>query len=206
VAYIVGRKAFRHVELSVDRRVLIPRPETELLVQAGLGLPTGARVIDVGTGSGAVALALADEREDLVVCGSDVSEDALALAAANGARLGLPVRWLHADLLAGVPDDLDALIANLPYVADGERGALAPEIIRHEPALALFAGPDGLGAIRSLCAQLAARPRVRFAALEVGEGQGDAVGELLRTAGFPDLEVRSDLAGIDRVLVGRRPG
>jgi release factor glutamine methyltransferase len=207
VAYITGRRGFRRLELCVDRRALIPRPETELLVEVGLRLPAGARVLDVGTGSGAVALALKDERPDLEVAGSDVSAGALALARENGARLRLPVAWLHADLLDGVPGSYDAVLCNPPYVADRERAALAPEILRHEPPGALFAGPDGLATIRRLCAQLAAwggRDPVRLAALEVGAGQAPAVGELLRAAGFPAVRAERDLAGIERVVVGRR--
>jgi release factor glutamine methyltransferase len=205
VAYIVGKRAFRRLELTIDPRVLIPRPETELLVEIALEtLPRGARVLDVGTGSGAVALALADERPDLDVSGSDVSGAALEVAAANGRRLGLDVRWLQADALRGVPDEFDAVLANLPYVADAERAALAPEIERHEPALALFAGADGLDAIRPLAAQVAERPRVESIALEVGAGQAAAVGELLRQAGFADVAARRDLAGIERVVVGAR--
>jgi release factor glutamine methyltransferase len=204
VAYILGRKGFRHIELSVDRRALIPRPETELLVEVALALPLRARVLDVGTGSGAIALALAHERPDLEVTGSDVSEPALELARGNGERLGLPVRWLHADLLDGVPDEFDAVLANPPYVAEGERRTLAPEILRHEPAGALFAGPDGLDAIRALLAQLAARKRARFAALEVGAGQAPAVAELLHRARFAPARIERDLAGIERVVVGER--
>jgi len=206
VAYITGRRGFRRIELAVDRRALIPRPETELLVEVGLTLPGGARVLDVGTGSGAVALALADERPDLAVAGSDVSDDALALARANGERLGLAVRWLRADLLQGVDEDFDAVLSNPPYVAERERATLAPEILRHEPARALFAGEDGLDAIRELLAQLAAPPRrgVRLVALEVGAGQAEAVAELVRAAGFPATRVQRDLAGIERVVVGER--
>src|SRR5581483_5710461 len=107
VAYITGRRAFRNIELAVDRRALVPRPETELLVEAALALPPGASVLDACTGSGAVALATKQERPDLDVWGSDVSEPALALARENGARLGLEVSWLQADLLAGVPDVFD---------------------------------------------------------------------------------------------------
>src|SRR5205085_157818 len=129
-----------HIELGVDRRALVPRPETELLVEAALGLPAGAHVLDLGTGSGAVALALKAERPDLQLAGSDVSEAALELARANGARLGLEVRWLRSDLLSGLADEFDAILANLPYVADSERPTLAPEILRHEPPEALFAG------------------------------------------------------------------
>jgi release factor glutamine methyltransferase len=202
VAYIVGRRGFRRLELAVDRRVLIPRPETETLVETALSLGYGAHVIDVGTGSGAVALALKDERPDLHVAGSDVSEPALEVARANGGRLGLDVSWMPADLLAGVPDEFDAVLANLPYVADSEHARLAPEISRHEPLGALFAGPDGLAAIRTLLAQLAARRPVQLVALEVGAGQAPAVVELTRAAGFRSVRRQRDLAGIERVVVG----
>jgi release factor glutamine methyltransferase len=200
LAYITGRCAFRRLDLGVDRRVLIPRPETELLVEVGLGLPSGWRVADVGTGSGAIALALADERADLRLTGIDLSPQALALARANGERLGLDVRWALADLL----DDqhYDAVIANLPYVEAGAE--LAPEIARYEPAGALFAGPDGLAAIRRLLAALAARRESRLVALEVGAGQAAAVRELLAEAGFAGIETLADLAGHERVLVGAR--
>jgi release factor glutamine methyltransferase len=209
LAYIVGRRAFRHIELGVDPRVLIPRPETELLVETALELPAGARVLDVGTGSGALALALADERPDLRASGSDVSAAALEVARENSRRLELSVGWLHADLLDGVPDEFDAVLANLPYVTESEGLRLAPEIIRHEPAVALFAGADGLAAIRSLLApdsprSVAARSRVRLLALEVGAGQAPAVGEMVCAAGFPAVRSVRDLAGIERVVVGER--
>lgn len=204
VAYIVGRRAFRELQLRVDRRALIPRPETELLVEVGLGLARGTAVLDLCTGSGAVALALAHERPDLEVWGSDVSEQALELARANGEQLGLAVRWLHADLLEGVPDRFAALLANAPYVAERERAALAPEIVRHEPHGALFAGADGLAVIRRLAAQLAARERIELVALEVGQGQAEEVGALLEQAGFGSLCYERDLGGIKRVAIGRR--
>jgi release factor glutamine methyltransferase len=204
VAYITGRRGFRHLELSVDRRALIPRPETELLVEVALRLPAGARVLDLATGSGAVALALKHERPDLEVSASDVSEGALALARANGERLGLEVAWLQADLLAGIPDEFDAILCNPPYVADGERALLAPEIVRHEPAGALFAGPDGLELIRTLLAQLGARARVALAALEVGAGQAQEVTALARAAGFDSARSQRDLAGVERVVVAER--
>jgi release factor glutamine methyltransferase len=204
VAYILGARHFRRLELAVDPRALIPRPETELLVEVALALPVDSRVLDVGTGSGAVALALKDERPDLQVTGSDRSEDALALARVNGERLGLDVRWLAADLLKGVPDEFDAILSNPPYVPEADRATLAPEILRHEPASALFAGKDGLDAIRPLLGQVAARSSVRLLALEVGAGQAAVVGELMRAAGFPSVRVERDLAGIERVVVGAR--
>jgi release factor glutamine methyltransferase len=203
VAYILGRRHFRRLELTVDPRALIPRPETELLVEVALELPNGARVLDLGTGSGAVALALKDERPDLRVTGSDLSEDALMLARANGERLGLDVRWLAADLLEGVPDEYDAIISNPPYVADGDRATLAPEIVRHEPRAALFAGADGLDAIRLLIDQAMVRPGLRMLALEVGDGQASVVGELMR-AGFAHVRAERDLAEVERVVVGER--
>jgi release factor glutamine methyltransferase len=204
VAYILASRAFRGLELTVDRRALIPRPETEHLVESALGLPVGSRVLDVGTGCGAVALALARERPDLEVHGSDLSRPALELAGENSRRLGLAVRWHHADLLEGAREDYSAVVANLPYIADRERDSLAPEILRHEPHDALFAGADGLSAIRGLAAQLAVRGDVRFVALEVGAGQAPAVSGLLRDGGFEHLRSERDLAGIERVVVAER--
>ncbi len=204
VAYITGVRGFRHLELAVDARVLVPRPETELLVEIGLELlPEGARVVDVGTGSGAVALALAHERPDLEVVATDVSGDALAVAGANAARLGLDgVEFREGDLLAGARA-IDAVFSNPPYVAEGDRATLAPEITRHEPPGALFAGADGLDVIRRLV-PAAAASGAWLLAIELGEGQARAVMALLGDAGFERVETRRDLAGIERVVVGRR--
>jgi len=200
VAYITGIKGFRHIDLQVDARVLIPRPETETLVEAALDLPRGARVVDVGTGSGAVALALKDERGDLDVTGTDASPDALVVARANAARLGLDVRFREADLLDGA-GEVDAVLSNPPYVEDGT--PLQPEIERHEPPVALYAGGDGLAVIRRLAAEAGASA-ARLLALEVGMGQAAEVAAVLRDAGFATTDTRRDLAGIERVVVGRR--
>lgn len=200
VAYILGRRGFRHLTLAVDRRVLIPRPETELLVEVGLTLDPGASVVDVGTGSGAVALAVKDERPDLTVRGTDVSADALTVAGENAARLGLNVTFAQADLLDD--QDAQAVLANLPYVPEG--AALEPEITRYEPAGAVFAGLDGLDLVRRLVAQVADRPRVRLLALEIGPEQAGAVAGLVAAAGFAEVAVQQDLAGRERVVVGRR--
>jgi release factor glutamine methyltransferase len=202
VAYLVGTKGFRHLDLQVDRRVLIPRPETEHLVEAVLDLPHGARVADVGTGSGAIALALKSERPDLEVVATDASADALDVARENAARLGLAVELHRGDLLADVGGRIDAIVSNPPYVEDGAE--LAPDIVLYEPALALRAGPDGLDVIRRLL-PAAGATAAHTVALEIGAGQAGAVAALMREAGFPEVETISDLAGIERVLVGRRP-
>jgi release factor glutamine methyltransferase len=201
VAYILGTKGFRSIELAVDPRVLIPRPETEHLVDAVLDLPQGARVCDVGTGSGAIALALKSERPDLEVVATDSSDEALDVAQWNAQRLGLDVAFHVGDLLADVSGPLDAIVSNPPYVEDGAE--LAPEIVRHEPALALRAGPDGLDVIRRLL-PAAGATAAHTVALEIGAGQAEAVAELTREAGFPEVVVTPDLAGISRVLLGRR--
>ncbi len=206
VAYILGRRAFRYLTLAVDRRVLIPRPETELLVEVGLSLPHGSRVTDVGTGSGAVALALKDERPDLAVWGTDAEPGALTVARANARSLGLSVHFFLSDLLEGLRDahgapPADAVLANLPYVPTGTE--LAPEIARYEPAGALFAGPDGLALVRRLIAASAAA-RLSLLALEIGPEQAAAVEILMQGAGWTAVEVRRDLAGRGRVVVGRR--
>ena len=195
VAYILGRKGFRRLELEVDPRVLIPRPETEHVVEAALSLPHGARVVDVGTGSGAIALALADERPDLRVVGTESSAGALAVARANADRLGLVVELLEGDLLEPVTGPVDAVVCNPPYVPAGAQ--LAPELA-YEPAEALYAGHEGLEVYRRLVPALR---EVAFVALEVGMGRASDVAVLLDGH---EIEVVPDLAGIARVVVGRR--
>jgi release factor glutamine methyltransferase len=203
VAYILGRKGFRRLELAVDARVLIPRPETELLVEAAVELAP-RRVLDVGTGSGAVALAVADELERAEVVASDTSLEALAVAKANRDRLGLGERVRLIEGSYPAEPGFDLVLANLPYVGDGEWEGLAPEIARFEPRGALVAGPTGLEVIDALLGAVATRAlRTRAVALEVGVGQAATVTELVRRAGFELVEKRRDLAGIERVVLGR---
>jgi release factor glutamine methyltransferase len=209
VAYILGRKGFRRLELAVDSRVLVPRPETELLVELALELRP-ERVLDVGTGSGAIALAVADELPEAEVTATDTSPAALEVAPANAQRLGSSerVRFVEGTL----PDEgngFDLVVANLPYVAERDWPSLQPEVTKYEPREALLAGPDGLDAYRALipaCPLLLSRyaqQRKGALGVEVGEGQAPAVAELMRVAGFEGIETRRDLAGIERVVVGR---
>lgn len=202
VAYILGRRGFRSIELAVDRRVLIPRPETELLVELALELGP-RRVLDIGTGSGAVALAIADELSECEVTATDTSAAALEVARANAERLGLADRVeLVEGMLPLESGELDLVVANLPYVAESEWGGLEPELTQWEPRTALLAGPDGLDVLRVAIPAVAAIAPVL--ALEVGAGQAPAVSELVFEAGFGAVETRPDLAGIPRVVVGRR--
>jgi release factor glutamine methyltransferase len=204
VAYILGRKWFRSIELEVDERVLIPRPETELLVEVAVELaPT--RFLDVGTGSGAIALAIATELPLSQGLATDVSMGALEVARSNAERLDLGGQLTFT--VGTVPTEaerFDLLVANLPYVSEAEWGSLAPEITGFEPRGALVAGPSGLEAIELALREVRRMERRPGAiALEVAAGQAEAVAELMRRSGYERIEARPDLAGIDRIVLGR---
>lgn len=204
-AYVTGKRGFRRIELSVDRRVLIPRPETELLVAVAI-VDRPCSLLDVGTGSGAVALALADELPDGTVDAVDISSDALAVAQANAEQLGLAerTRFWQSDLLDAVNGSYDCIAANLPYVPAAELAALQPEITDYEPALALDGGSDGLDLVRRIVDAAPAHMNTGgLLALEIGDGQGEPVARLMREAGFAEVDVQLDLAEQERVVSGR---
>ena len=218
VQYITGSAAFMFTDFRVDPRVLIPRPETEALVEAALealreraACDRGLRVADVGTGSGVIAVTIALRFGEARVWASDVSEEVVALAAGNAERAGVRERiefLVGADLepfaQAGLENKLDAVVSNPPYVPTGDLASLPREVREHEPAVALDGGEDGLDCLRTI-----AHDGPRFLvpggvlALEVGDGQAERVAGLLRE-GLEDVEVRRDYAGRDRIVVGTR--
>lgn len=207
VAYLLGEKEFHGLALRLTPDVLVPRPDTEALVDWALELlPPGstAAVLDLGTGSGAVALALARRRPTLRLTAVDASPAALAVARGNGERLGLPVRWLASDWFGALAGErYDLVVGNPPYIAEGDPHLAA---LQHEPALALSSGPDGLDAIRRIAAAAPAylMPGA-WLLLEHGHDQADAVRALLAAAGLADARTRPDLAGRPRCSGAQRP-
>jgi release factor glutamine methyltransferase len=212
VAYILGRREFWGLDFEVSRDVLIPRPETELVVQGALDAfpdPHAAvRIADVGTGSGCLAVVLARERPNASVVATDVSRRALEIARRNAIRHGVSDRITFAEtnLLDAVEPGVDLIVSNPPYVPERDRAALQPEIRDYEPGLALFAGDDGLAAIRSLTAQAADRLSAEgLLMFEFGANQAGVVMDLVgATEGLRLVEVRSDLQGIPRAAICRR--
>lgn len=203
IAYITGFKAFFGLNLQVDARVLDPRPDTETLVEWALEcLPaqTLQRVLDLGTGSGAIALALQHERPAWQVTAVDASADALAVASANAQRLQLPVQCVKSHWMDAVPGPFELIVSNPPYVADGDPHLRA---LTHEPLSALTSGADGLDDIRLIIAQAPSCLRLGgWLLLEHGWDQAPAVQALLREAGFVQMQSRRDLGGIERCTGG----
>lgn len=210
VAYLLGEKEFGGLSLQVDARVLVPRPDTEVLVEWALdALPAPcdarpARMLDLGTGSGAIALTVASRRPDAQVTATDASADALAVAQANARRLNLGVRFARGGWLAAVPGErFDVIASNPPYIADNDPHLAA---LRHEPRSALTSGADGLDDIRAIVAGAPGHLHAGgWLLLEHGHDQAAAVRALLQALGFEAVGSRRDLAGIDRCSGGRWP-
>jgi len=212
VAYILGQREFYQRRFEVTRDVLVPRPETEVLVDRALEVlgKDATRALDLCTGSGVIGITLACERPALTVDATDLSEAALAVAQRNASALGVQgrMRFLHGDLFAAVPEGerYDLVVANPPYVATAELPELAPEVAQHEPRGALVAGADGLDVLRRLCAQASAHTRPSGHVLfELGAGQAQRVCAWLQAdASLTDVVAHRDLAGIERVVQARR--
>jgi release factor glutamine methyltransferase len=211
VAYITGKRGFWKLDLAVDARVLIPRPDTERLVELALEALAGReapRVVDVGTGSGAIALSIAHDRPDATVLAIDISPDALAAAEANARTAGLTnVTFARGEVLGPARDfRADVVLSNPPYIPTAECERLMPDVRQFEPRLALDGGPDGLRIIRELVAQAGALlPPGGALLFEIGHDQGPAASALLTASGaFSDVAVRADYGGKDRVVSGRR--
>jgi release factor glutamine methyltransferase len=211
LAYIIGSKEFWNLSFEVSPAVLIPRPETELLVEAALDRHRRARTIriaDVCTGSGCVAIALACERPGARVIATDISADALLVARRNARRLQVAsrVNFVTTDLLAGISGTFDLIVSNPPYVPEPDRSTMQQEVREHEPALALFAGSDGLSAIRRLAADSVAHlPAGGVLMFEFGAGQETAVDRLIAaTAGLRMEDIKRDLQGIPRAAIATR--
>jgi len=211
LAYILGRREFYSLELQVSHQVLIPRPETETLVATALSYLAGGRaerLIDLGTGSGAIALAIAVNAPNAKIVATDISEDALAIAARNAARLGVGARveFRHADcwMVIDGGDPLgrfDLIVANPPYIREDEIGSLAPEIRDFEPRLALAGGADGLAYYRRIAAD--AKSHLTTAGsliVEVGQGQAGDIAAIFLASGLHEIMLVNDLAGIPRVV------
>jgi len=212
IQYITGEQEFYGLTLRVTPAVLIPRPETEHLVEAvlaELNLAQSLRILDVGTGSGAIAIALAFHLPNAQITAVDLSAAALEVAAANTARHALAgrIRYLKSDLLDAFPPDeapFAAIVSNPPYVPAADRASLHPQVRDHEPAAALFAGPDGLDIYRRLIPQARAALQPNgLLALEIGHGQSEAIASLL--SGWKELRFLDDLQHIPRIALARKP-
>jgi release factor glutamine methyltransferase len=202
LAYVLGEWGFRHLTLKTDARALVPRPETEVVVERALAAIAGAeapRVVDVGTGSGAIALAIAQERPDAIITATDISPDALELARENAERLELAVAFVETDLLESVDGPFDLVVSNPPYVLEEEIAALQPEVRDFEPRVAL---------VGDLTSQLGAQASERLAAggaivLETHEEHTSRVVMTLASLGYGPATISKDLAGRERVVEAR---
>ncbi len=206
VAYITGKKEFFGFEFKVKKGVLIPRPETETLVEEAIKLLKGKRglkIVDVGTGSGCIAITVCKlTGGENQVIGTDISAEALKVAKENAKRLKCKVHFIRTSLLKGLKGPFDAIISNPPYIAVGDK-RLEREVLKYEPAVALFAGKSGLEFIEKLTRESYRKLKEGgFLALEFGEGQGKKVKELLSKTGFKEVKIIKDLSGKERVGIG----
>jgi release factor glutamine methyltransferase len=205
LAYVLGEWGFRRLTLSVDSRVLIPRPETEVLVERCLELIAHLaepRVLDIGVGSGAIALAISDEHPGACVVATDSSPEALAVAAENAVRTGLRVELVEGELFACLDGPFDLVVSNPPYVAPEHVGALQPEVGEHEPRAALIESGGTEAIAEQALTRLAPGGSLAF---EVADGKAGEVAALLRRLGYEQVTIGQDLAGRERVVDGRAP-
>ena len=208
--YVTGIAGFRRLELNVGPGVLVPRPETEVVTEHALArIPAGGVVVDIGTGSGAIALAIKDERPDARVLATELSPDAMRWAEMNRDDLSLEVELIACDLLTGLPSDLrneiDVIVANPPYVAEADRGILPADVVDHEPQQALFAGERGTVVIDELARE--ARGWLKpggWLVMEIGEAQGESTRTTLTAEGYAEVQIRRDLAGRERIAEARK--
>lgn len=211
VAYIIGKREFWSLTLNVNPAVLIPRPETEILVETALALAKAIEnplIVDVGTGSGAIAIALALEVPQARVIAIDYSEAALGIARQNAIQCGAKITFLRGDLLDPLPDELkpQLIVSNPPYIPSCEIEQLAPEVKDWEPRVALDGGADGLSVIRRLISSAIQRlSSLGWLCLEIGSAQAASVQKLLGSYGFQSVKTRSDLNGLPRVTFGKMP-
>ena len=207
--HLTGEQEFMGLPFRVTPDVLIPRQDTEHLVEEALACCEGRRVLDMCTGSGCIAISIARLGKPASVTGADISEAALAVAGDNAARLGADVVWVKSDMFAGIDGEFDVIVSNPPYIPPEQIEGLEPEVKDHEPRLALYGGEDGLDYYRTLVTEGAKHLRPAadgeeggILIVEIGFDQGVSVPALFREAGFTGVRVRKDYAGLDRVVVG----
>lgn len=204
--YITGSQEFMGLDFKVNEAVLIPRQDTEVLVSLALQYADGKRVLDMCTGSGCIAVSIAKLADNASVTAVDISKEALCLAKENAKNNGVDIAFIESDLWEGVKEVYDIIVSNPPYITDDEMLTLMPEVLGHEPELALRGGKKGLDYYCRIISEapdyLAADGIIMF---EIGCGQADEVSELLAAGGYTDIKVEKDLAGLDRVVWGVRP-